>query len=35
MAEKSNGELVFLNTLLKRKNEDISVLAYRKPTHTD
>ena len=29
--EESNGELAFLDTLLKR----ISVLVYRKPTHTD
>ena len=33
--EESNRELVFLDTLLKRNNGEISVLAYRKPTHTD
>ena len=35
MEEKSNRELAFLDTLLKRNNEEISVLVYRKPTHTD
>ena len=35
MDEKSNGELVFLDTLLKWNNGDISVLVYRKPTYTD
>ena len=35
MEEESNGELAFLNTLLKRNNREISVLVYRKPTHTD
>ena len=35
MAEESNGELAFLDTLLKRNNEEIFVLLYRKPTHTD
>ena len=35
MEEESNGELAFLNTLLKRNNGEISVLVYRKPTHTD
>ena len=35
MEEKSNGELVFLDTLLKWNNGDISVLVYRKPTYTD
>ena len=35
MEEESNGELAFLDTLLKRNNAEISVLAYRKPTHTD
>ena len=35
MEEESNGELVFLDTLLKRNNGEISVLVYRKPTHTD
>ena len=33
--EGSNGVLVFLNTLLKRNNEKISVLVYRKPSHAD
>ena len=35
MEEESNGELAFLDTLLKRSNRKISVLVYRKPTHTD
>ena len=35
MEEESNGELVFLDTLLKRNNGEISVLVYRKLTHTD
>ena len=35
MEEESNGELAFLDILLKRNNGKISVLAYRKPTHTD
>ena len=35
MEEESNGELAFLCTLLKWNNGDISVLVYRKPTHTD
>ena len=35
MKEESNGELVFLDTLLKRNNGEISVLVYRKPRHTD
>ena len=35
MEEESNGELAFLDTLLKRNNGEISVLLYRKPTHTD
>ena len=35
MEEESNGELVFLGTLVKRNNGKISVLVYRKPTHTD
>ena len=34
MEEKSNGELGFLDTLLKRNNGQISILVYRKPTHT-
>ena len=33
--EESNVELAFLDTLLKRNNGKISVLVYRKPTHTD
>ena len=35
MEEESNGALAFLNTLLKRNNGEISVLVYRKSTHTD
>ena len=35
MEEESNGELAFLDTLLKRNNGEISVLVYRKLTHTD
>ena len=35
MEEESNGKLAFLDTLLKRNNKKISVLVYRKPTHTD
>ena len=35
MEEESNGELTFLDTLLKRNNGKISVLVHRKPTHTD
>ena len=35
MEEESNAELAFLDTLLKRNNGEISVLVYRKPTHTD
>ena len=35
MEEESNGELAFLDTLLKRNNGEISVMVYRKPTHTD
>ena len=35
MEKESNGELAFLDTLLKRNNGEISVLVYRKPTHTD
>ena len=35
MEEESNGELALLDTLLKRNNGEISVLIYRKPTHTD
>ena len=35
MEKESNGELAFLETLLKRNNGEISVLVYRKPTHTN
>ena len=35
MEEESNRELAFLDTLLKWNNGEISVLVYRKPTHTD
>ena len=35
MEEESNGKLAFLNTLLKRNSGEISVLVYRKPTHSD
>ena len=35
MEEKSNGELAFLDTLLKRNNGEISVFVYRKPMYTD
>ena len=35
MEEERNGELGFLDTLLKQKNGEISVLVYRKPTHID
>ena len=35
MEKESNGELAFLDTLLKRNNGAISVLVYRKPTHTN
>ena len=34
MEEESNAELAFLETLLKWNNGEISVLVYRKPTHT-
>ena len=34
MEEESNGELAFRDTLLKRNNGEISVLVYRKLTHT-
>ena len=33
--EESNGELAFLDTLLKRNNGEISLLVYRKTAHTD
>ena len=35
MDKESNGELAFLDTLLKRNDGKISVLVYRKSTHTD
>ena len=35
MEEESNGELTFLDTLLKRNNGEISILVCRKPTHID
>ena len=35
MEEESCGEIASLDTLLKRNNGKISVLVYRKPTHTD
>ena len=35
MKEVNNGKLVFLDTLLKRNNREISVLLYGKPTHTE
>ena len=35
MEEESNGQLAFLDTLLKRNNGEIFVLVYKKPTHTD
>ena len=35
MEEEGNLELVFLETLLKRNNEKISVLLKRKHTYTD
>ena len=35
MEQEGNGELAFLDTLLKRNNEAISVLVYRKPTYTE
>ena len=33
--EESNGEVAFLDSLLKRNNEKIFLLVCRKPTHTD
>ena len=33
--EEITGELAFFDTLLKLNNGEISVLVYRKPTHTD
>ena len=35
MEKESNGELAFLDTLLKKNNGEISVLVYRKPIHAD
>ena len=35
MEEEINGEPAFLEPLLKRNNEEISVLVYRKSAHTD
>ena len=35
MEEESNEELAFLDILLKWNNGEISVLVYRKPTHTN
>ena len=35
MEEESDGELTFLDTLLKYNTGKISILAYRKPKHTD
>ena len=35
MDQESNGELAILDTLLKRNNVEITVLVYRKPTHTE
>ena len=35
MEEERNGELAFLDTLLKWNNGKISVLVYTKPKHTD
>ena len=33
MEEESNGELAFLDTLVKQNNGAISVLVYSKPTY--
>ena len=35
MEEESDGEIAFPDTILKRNNGEISVLVYKKPTHTD
>ena len=35
LEEESNEELAFLDILLKWNSEKISLLVYRKPTHTD
>ena len=32
MEEESDGQIAFLDTLLKRNNGEISLLVYRKPT---
>ena len=34
MEKESNGEVAFLDTLLKRNNGKIPVSVFRKPTHT-
>ena len=34
MEEESNGEIAFLDTLLKWNNGEISLLVYKKPTRT-
>ena len=35
MEKENNGELAFLDTILKRNDGIISVLVYKKPTHTN
>ena len=35
MKEKRNGQITFLDSLLKQNNGKISVLVHRKPTDTD
>ena len=35
MKEENDGELVFLDTLLKQNIGKFSILVYRRPTHTD
>ena len=35
MKEEKDGELAFLDNLLKQNNGKISVLVYRKPTDTN
>ena len=35
LEKEINGEIAFLDTLLKWNNEKNSVLVYRKPTHSD
>ena len=32
---ESNGQIVFLDTLVPRRNGDAVIVVYRKPTHTD